>query len=170
MKIKFLNPSEKFSLAMKDFSALHGFEISDENADITVKTEKTDSSEIRICKKNDKVVFYLNKDYQVFRALTILKQLGNTDFEYREPVMFETCGVMFDGSQASSLMNIESCKKMMLYLASMGYNMMMLYCEDCYDIDGEPYFGNMRPRYSHRDFKTLDNYAIYEYNDDTDSH
>lgn len=159
MKIKFLNPNEEFSLAMKDFSALHGFEISGENADITVKTEKTDSSEIRICKKNDKVVFYLNKEYQVFRALTILKQLGNTDFEYREPVMFETCGVMFDGSQASSLMNIESCKKMMLYLASMGYNMMMLYCEDCYDIDGEPYFGNMRPRYSHSDFKTLDNYA-----------
>ena len=80
MKIKFLNPNEEFSLVMKDFSALHGFEISGENADITVKTEKTDSSEIRICKKNDKVVFYLNKEYQVFRALTILKQLGNTDF------------------------------------------------------------------------------------------
>ena len=38
MKIKFLNPNEEFSLAMKDFSALHGFEISGENADITVKT------------------------------------------------------------------------------------------------------------------------------------
>ena len=159
MKIKFLNPNENFSLAMKDFLALHGFEISDGNADITVKTEKTDNSEIRICKNDDKVVFYLNKEYQLFRALTILKQLGNTDFEYSEPVMFETCGAMFDGSQASSLMNIKSCKKMMLYLASMGYNMMMLYCEDCYEIDGEPYFGNMRPRYSQKEFRLLDDYA-----------
>lgn len=57
MKIKFLNPNEKFSLAMKDFSALHGFEISGENADITVKTEKTDSSEIRICKKMTRLYF-----------------------------------------------------------------------------------------------------------------
>ena len=60
-------------------------------------------------------------------------------------LFFETCGAMFDGSQASSLMNIASCKKMMLYLASMGYNVMMLYCEDCYELDGEPYFGEYAP-------------------------
>lgn len=159
MTIKFLSPIEKFGLVADDFLAMHGFELSDENAEVSIETKKTDSSEIRICLKDGKAVFYLNKDYQLFRALTLLKQFGNADFEYSEPVEFETCGAMFDGSQASSLMNIRSCKKMMLYLASMGYNMMMLYCEDCYDIYGEPYFGNMRPRYSHSDFKTLDDYA-----------
>lgn len=158
MTVNFLNLDERFKSGMKDFLSLHNMEISD-NPDVVIKIEKSDKAEIKIVKNGNSAVFYLNKEYQLFRALTILKQLGNTDFEYNEPVMFETCGAMFDGSQASSLMNIKSCKKMMLYLASMGYNMMMLYCEDCYEIDGEPYFGNMRPRYSQKEFRLLDDYA-----------
>ena len=44
-------------------------------------------------------------------------------------------------------------------MAGMGFNMAMLYCEDCYELEGEPYWGNMRPRYTISDFKEVDDYA-----------
>ena len=80
-------------------------------------------------------------------------------FECAEGRYFDTCGAMIDGSQASSLLNVASCKKLMLALAGMSYNQLMLYCEDCYELPGEPYWGNMRPRFSQADFRVLDDYA-----------
>ena len=159
MNIYFENLDGRYAAAMADFLALHGFR-EKKTADavkITFKTAQT--PKIKVTRSCGEAVISADKPCRIFRGITLLKQHKGNDFVYEEPVVFENCGAMFDGSQASSLMNIASCKKMMLYLASMGYNVMMLYCEDCYELDGEPYFGNMRPRYSKNDFRLLDDYA-----------
>lgn len=158
MKIFFENLNGRFRPAMDDFLKLHSIT---ESADgIRIKTELSSDGKITIKRKADEAVLYLTEDYQIFRSLVSLRDMemeGKTD--YTEEVYFDTLGAMFDGSQANSVMNVKSAKRMMLYLASMGYNMMMLYTEDCYEIEGEPYFGNMRPRYTKNDFKELDDYA-----------
>lgn len=41
-------------------------------------------------------------------------------------------------------------------IAAMGYNMLMLYTEDTYEIEGEPYFGYMRGRYTKQELKDID--------------
>jgi hexosaminidase len=41
----------------------------------------------------------------------------------------------------------------------MGLNMMMLYCEDSYDVKEEPYFGYMRGRYSEEEMRECDRFA-----------
>lgn len=41
----------------------------------------------------------------------------------------------------------------------MGYNTLMLYTEDTYEVDGQPYFGYMRGRYSKAELRELDDYA-----------
>lgn len=155
MKIFFENLNERFRPAMNDFLKLHN--ITKARDGIKIRTELSRDGKIRIEKKDNEAVFYLTKEHQLFRSLLSLRE---TEGElYEEEVYFETLSAMFDGSQANSLMNVKSAKRMMLYLASMGYNMMMLYTEDCYEIESEPSFGNMRPRYSAKDFKELDDYA-----------
>lgn len=159
MNIYFENLDSRYAAAMPDFLALHGLSEKKTADAVKITFETAQTPKIKVTLNCGRAVISVNKPYQIFRGITLLKQYGKNDFGYEEPVVFETCGAMFDGSQASSLMNIASCKKMMLYLASMGYNVMMLYCEDCYELDGEPYFGNMRPRYSKNDFRLLDDYA-----------
>ena len=71
---------------------------------------------------------------------------------------FETLGVMIDMSR-NAVMNIAALKRFLLLLKKMGYNCAMLYTEDTYEVDGEPYFGYMRGRYSQAELKDLDAYA-----------
>lgn len=158
MKIYFDNLEERYKNGMESFLKYHNIDIGE--GGLCVHIRKTDENICKVIKDKDKVTIESNDIGYVFRAVTILKERSNDKSFYNEEKRyFKTCGAMFDGSQANSIMNITSCKKMMLILAGMGFNMMMLYCEDCYCIDGEPYWGNMRPRYSKEDFLELDDFA-----------
>ncbi len=67
-------------------------------------------------------------------------------------------GVMVDCSR-DACYKIEAFEKFIDILAKLGYNLLMLYTEDTYELDGEPYFGYMRGRYTKEEFKRLDRYA-----------
>ncbi len=56
-------------------------------------------------------------------------------------------GVMLDMSR-NAVMKISELKNFAKVLHSFGYNMIQLYTEDTYEVDGEPYFGYMRGRYT----------------------
>ena len=45
-------------------------------------------------------------------------------------------------------------------MALMGLNTFMLYTEDTYEIEGRPYFGHMRGRYTKNEIKEMDAYAL----------
>lgn len=158
MNILFNNLHEQYRMGMEYFLKRHKITHADGGLNITIKT--TYNRKTRITRNKNNVVFELDRAYQVFRAITLLEEhCDNENFSLEENCYFDTLCAMFDGSQASSLMTIDSCKKMMLILAGMGYNAMMLYCEDCYSVEGEPYWGNMRPRYSPNEFRELDDFA-----------
>ena len=71
---------------------------------------------------------------------------------------FKTFGIMLDMSR-NAVMTVDALKKYMLILKKMGYNSVFLYCEDTYEVEGEPYFGYMRGRYSISEMKEIDDYA-----------
>lgn len=71
---------------------------------------------------------------------------------------FNSFGVMIDMSR-NAVMSVEGLKRFLPLLKKMGYNCVMLYTEDTYEVDGEPYFGYMRGRYSKTEMKELDEYA-----------
>ena len=71
---------------------------------------------------------------------------------------FETLGVMIDMSR-NAVMNLNALKRFLTLLKKMGYNCAMLYTEDTYEVDGEPYFGYMRGRYSKSEMKEIDAFA-----------
>jgi len=71
---------------------------------------------------------------------------------------FENFGVMIDMSR-NAVMSVEGLKRFLVLLKKMGYNCAMLYTEDTYEVDGEPYFGYMRGRYSKDEMKEIDAFA-----------
>lgn len=67
-------------------------------------------------------------------------------------------GVMVNCSR-DAVYTVETLKTFFRCLREMGYDHVMLYTEDVYEIDGEPYFGYLRGRYSKAELKELDDAA-----------
>ena len=65
---------------------------------------------------------------------------------------------MLDCSR-NAVPNMASLKKWIDLTASFGYNALMLYAEDTYEIDGHPFFGYMRGRFSRDELREADRYA-----------
>ena len=63
-------------------------------------------------------------------------------------------GVMLDCSR-NAVMKPEQVVAYAKILKSFGYNMIQLYTEDTYEVDGEPYFGYMRGRYTQEELKYM---------------
>ncbi len=72
--------------------------------------------------------------------------------------MSKMLGVMLDCSR-NAVMSTESVKEYADVLKKMGYNTLMLYTEDTYEIDENPLFGYMRGRYSKEELKDIDSYC-----------
>ena len=56
---------------------------------------------------------------------------------------FNRLGVMLDCSRMA-VMNLPTLKKWIDIMADLGYNTLMLYTEDTYEVDNQPYFGYLR--------------------------
>ncbi|MEK5478511.1 beta-N-acetylhexosaminidase [Paenibacillus sp. FSL R5-0407] len=98
--------------------------------------------------------------HQFFRGLGLLVQYGRNGrpFHIKEEQHFDTIGPMFDLSR-NGVLTVDSFKFMLRKMALMGLNSVMLYMEDTYEIEGEPYFGYMRGRYSQAELREIDDYA-----------
>ena len=71
---------------------------------------------------------------------------------------FKYFGVMLDVSR-NAVINIDTFKWYLPLLKRMGYNCVFLYSEDTYYVEGEPYFGYMRSRYTESEMRELDEFA-----------
>ena len=70
----------------------------------------------------------------------------------------KTFCLMVDCSR-NAVINIPTLKKLIRVLHQCGYNALMLYTEDTYEVNGEPYFGHLRGRYTKEEIKDIVNYA-----------
>ena len=73
--------------------------------------------------------------------------------------MAKRFGVMLDCSR-NAVMKPEQIKEYALLLSKMGYNMLMLYTEDVYEIPEEPYFGYLRGRYTAEELRSVEEYCL----------
>ncbi|BGP25894.1 hypothetical protein JCM10295v2_004835 [Rhodotorula toruloides] len=90
-----------------------------------------------------------------------IKWTGNVGAQLRreEECLFETVGVMIDCSR-NGVLRVERIKTLLRHLALMGSNMLQLYCEDTYQIPGEPFFGYFRGPYTESELREIDDYAF----------
>lgn len=61
---------------------------------------------------------------------------------------------MLDMSR-NAVMHVPALKEFIASLSDMGYNTLLLYTEDTYEIPGEPYFGHFRGRYSQQELRGI---------------
>ena len=71
---------------------------------------------------------------------------------------FKYFGVMLDVSR-NAVIKLDTFKWYLPLLKKMGYNCVFLYAEDTYYVEGEPFFGQMRGRYTEEEMRALDDYA-----------
>ncbi len=103
---------------------------------------------------------YYNKKHYFYRALGLLVENAkkSSSFDITEDTHFTMLGVMIDTSRCG-VPTVDSLKRMIDFLAVMGYNMAMLYTEDTVELEGRPYFGYMRGRYTREELVAVDDYA-----------
>lgn len=70
----------------------------------------------------------------------------------------KTLGIMLDCSR-NAVMKSEKVKEFAKLISDMGYNMLMLYTEDTYEVNDEPFFGHLRGRYSKQELRDIDKYC-----------
>ena len=73
--------------------------------------------------------------------------------------MAKMLGAMVDCSR-NAVMNVPTVKKFAKLIRSMGYNTLMLYTEDTYEVDNQPAFGYQRGRYSQEELRELDQFCL----------
>lgn len=132
----------------------------DQNGRI-LTAQKTEDNRLRVCGTDREVVIHYGSLAHFLRGvgLAVRKELeGVRSFTMEDDVSFTFSGLMIDCSR-NGVVNLPYAKEMMERLAMMGHNVVMLYMEDVYEVDGEPYFGYLRGRYSKTELKELDDYA-----------
>ena len=163
MKIYFENAQnviDAIKLVEKDL----GITISEKSlADITVcvKEEKDFALNVSLRGKCAEIS-YGGGRATFLRGLAMLVyavKCGETEKTVTEAPVFTLNGAMVDMSR-NAVMNVNTVKFMLRKMALMGQNAFMLYTEDTYEIDGRPYFGYMRGRYTKEELRELDAYAL----------
>ena len=68
-------------------------------------------------------------------------------------------GTMLDCSR-NAVPTVKSLEKWIDVTSKMGYNTLLLYMEDTYELENHPYFGYMRGRYTQSELRRVNDYAV----------
>ena len=119
---------------------------------------KQEGEGIVIEKKSDSIALTYGKKNEFFRALSQLKRVAESGARVEEKSFMTDLCFMADVSR-NAVYNMASIKRMIRFMALMGYTSLMMYTEDTFEVEGYPYFGHMRGRYSKEELREIDDYA-----------
>lgn len=125
-----------------------------------VTLERTENAELLVRFEGAGATIIYNRSNHLLRAVGLLVEaLRSQEYtEIREQAQFDTIGFMLDCSR-NAVPKVDSVKELLRYMALMGMNTFMLYTEDTYTVEDEPYFGYMRGRYTPEELQECDAYA-----------
>lgn len=110
--------------------------------------------------ENKQGIIQFEQPVHLYRAMGLFLEHAKLEdaFYIEETPHFQTSGTMVDNSR-NAVMSVDSVKRLIRIMATMGLNQLMLYTEDTYEISSRPYFGYLRGRYSFEELKECDDYA-----------
>jgi glycosyl hydrolase family 20, catalytic domain protein len=170
LKLNLSDLGEKTTLAVAELRKSYPLRISEDGIPVTFK--KVKSSEISATFRNGVCEIEADSAPHFYFALSmlLLKSQAIEDskiytrrdmqrlLEFRMEHAFEKNGLMLDLSR-NAVAHIDMLKQFIREMAFMGHSWFMLYMEDVYEVEGEPYFGALRGRYSIQDLQEVDRYA-----------
>lgn len=147
-------------LGIHRISNLLGIAVSENG--LIVKLQQVDDSPLRVQFTGTHAVIHFAQPHHLYRAIGLLVEGIRHDegrpFELQEKPQFDTIGFMLDCSR-NAVPKVETVKELLRSMALMGMNMLMLYTEDTYAVENEPYFGYMRGRFTIEEIQECDAYA-----------
>lgn len=161
-KIKFCLSALEEALipGVKALVDTYHYEIGEEG--ILLSASKGTEDKLKVSFENNTANIIYYKKIHFFRGLGLLLEeleAGQRQIALEETPQFDTNGAMFDVSQGNAVLNVGAIQSLLRRMAVMGLNLLMMYCEDSYDVPEEAFFGYMRPRYTQEDLKRCDDYA-----------
>ena len=170
LKLDLSGLDEKMTLAVAELRKSYPLRISEDG--ISVLFKKTKSADISAVFRNDVCEIEADSAPHFYFALSMLllksQRIEDSNLysrrdaqrllEFRMDHFFEKNGLMIDLSR-NAVAHIAMLKQFIREMAFMGHSWFMLYMEDVYEVDGAPYFGALRGRYSIKDLQEVDRYA-----------
>lgn len=83
---------------------------------------------------------------------------GLVEDEHEETFPFDRLGFIVCAAHGK-VFTVAHIKKWLRRLAMLGFNQMVLYADDTFEVEGEPFFGYLRGRYSADEIRAIDDYA-----------
>lgn len=161
MKINLRGNVEHLMKGINEVKGILGIDLEDSGMIINIEELNEDCEySIEIMHEKESIIRYKNTS-DFFRALGLFAELygdGSSNFHRVETKIIPNVGVMVDASR-NAVYKVSAIKNLLKRLALMGHNRFMLYTEDTYEIEGYPYFGYLRGRYSMEEMKEIDDYA-----------
>ncbi|MCC3375168.1 beta-N-acetylhexosaminidase [Cohnella sp. REN36] len=162
MKLRLAGDAADLLPGVAALSAELGIAVS-EGEGMLVRAEASgDLMSLEVGFANGEAYIRYGRKHQFFRGLgLLLERLGarpDEPFDLREMQQFDRIGPMFDLSR-NGVLTQAAFERLLNKMALMGLNSVMLYMEDTYAVEGEPYFGYMRGRYTQAELKAIDDYA-----------
>lgn len=123
------------------------------------KIAKSERSELFFDKENKRFNIFYKSNNELFRLLLETEHYDfNNNFEIKINSSFKDLSIMVDVARNYPL-KVETFKKLIRYMALLGYSTLKIYLEDLLEVNNEPYFGYLRGRYSKEEIKEIVNYA-----------
>ena len=127
---------------------------------IAVKVRKQDCG-LSVSGANGVYAISYSEKATFFRAFALLVghlEQGVAEFFIEEAPAFTLCSAMVECSR-NAVPKVERLEELFATMVMMGYNSVMLYTEDTYEVEGYPWFGYRRGRYSKQELGHLDQVA-----------
>lgn len=144
---------EELRAPVLDECAYLGIAVAEDGAVLRVKK----GDRIAASRENGEYIITYRAKNEIFRALTLFSNLPE-GYEISQDGKVDLLCYMADCSR-NAVLSVDGAKKLIRVLAAAGYNGLMLYTEDTYEVPGYKYFGHMRGRFSEAELKEIDDYA-----------
>lgn len=148
------NTPEEIQDVLVELGRFYDVKCSDESNVNFVKVESIDSNYSNTFKNDGAWTIEYTNLTSFLRGINSVL----SDLSCKSETKFSTFGVMIDCSR-NKVLNIDTLKKWIRNIALSGGNLILLYTEDTYELEGEPFFGYLRGAFSFEEIRELDDYA-----------
>lgn len=121
-----------------------------------VTFKRGDMCGLRIDCENKHILVTYARLSEVSRSISHL--LAGLPLPVCETPAFDTAGLLLDCSR-NAVPTLDYLKEWVQRMALFGFNLLSLYTEDTFQMEGEPFFGFQRGGYSKEEIRELDRYA-----------
>lgn len=151
--MQFLNLPKEYESALEILSR----RLSLDKIDATVVFEESEKMLVSFDGKEGRILCNSKNRFARLLGIFAMKYKKGA-FSVKETPAFDTLSCMLDVSFGSPL-TVESVFEWLENMALFGFNQLQFYMEDMYELEGRPYFGYMRGRYTFDELKKIDDYA-----------